>query len=354
MSLVKPGDFRRPAVAALILVVALLMAAAAGAGSQRGPNVDLSVASGEFGASDAVLVTVTVSNPTKHTVHVLSWLTGAEGLDAPIFRVTRDGSPVAYTGPIVKRPRAAAGDYVALKAGEQLSRVVDLGDAYDLTQSGNYEIAYDVSSAELFEGKNSAAAPDSLASAPVSVKVEGRAPKGKPPGGGGGTPGFTACSTTQQSQLTAARANASTYAQIASAYLNAGTAGPRYTTWFGVYASQRYNRVSSNFVKISSAFASANITYDCSSKRNVYAFVYPSQPYKIYLGRVYWAAPGTGTDSQAGTLIHEMSHFTVVAGTDDLAYGQTAAKALATSDPASAIRNADSHEYFAENTPAQS
>jgi len=49
-----------------------------------------------------------------------------------------------------------------------------------------------------------------------------------------------------------------------------------------------------------------------------------------------------------------MSHFTVVAGTDDLAYGQTAAKALATSDPGSAIRNADSHEYFAENTPSQS
>jgi peptidyl-Lys metalloendopeptidase len=268
--------------------------------------------------------------------------------------VTRDGNPVAYTGPIVKRPRAAAGDYVALKAGEQLSRVVDLGDGYDLTQSGTYEIAYDVSSAELFEGKSSAAGPDSLASAPVSVKVEGRAAKGKPPGGGGGTPEFTACSTTQQSQLTAARGNASTYAQNASAYLNAGTVGPRYTTWFGLFASQRYNQVSGNFVKISSAFASANITYDCSSKRNVYAFVYPSQPYKIYLGRVYWSAPATGTDSQAGTLIHEMSHFTVVAGTDDLAYGQTAAKALATSDPASAIRNADSHEYFAENTPAQS
>jgi peptidyl-Lys metalloendopeptidase len=346
-------EFRRRVVAVIVLVVALLMAATAGAGSQRGPNVELSVASGELLASDAVLVKVTVSNPTKHTIHVLSWLTGEEGLDAPIFRVTRDGSPVAYTGPIVKRARATADDYVALKAGEQRSRVVDLGDAYDLTQSGNYEIAYDVSSADLFEGKSSADAPDSLTSAPVSVTVEGRAPKGKPPGGGGGTPGFTACSTTQQSQLTTARANASSYAQNASAYLNAGTVGPRYTTWFGVFASQRYNQVSSNFVKISSAFASANITYDCSSKRNVYAFVYPSQPYKIYLGRVYWTAPATGTDSQAGTLIHEMSHFTVVAGTDDLAYGQTAAKALATSDPDSAIRNADSHEYFAENTPFQ-
>jgi peptidyl-Lys metalloendopeptidase len=48
-----------------------------------------------------------------------------------------------------------------------------------------------------------------------------------------------------------------------------------------------------------------------------------------------------------------MSHFTVVAGTDDWAYGQTAAKALAISDPAKALDNADSHEYFAENNPQQ-
>ena len=60
----------------------------------------------------------------------------------------------------------------------------------------------------------------------------------------------------------------------------------------------------------------------------------------------------TGTDSKAGTLIHELTHFTVVAGTSDYAYGQSAAASLAISSPAKAIKNADSHEYFAENTPA--
>jgi peptidyl-Lys metalloendopeptidase len=48
-----------------------------------------------------------------------------------------------------------------------------------------------------------------------------------------------------------------------------------------------------------------------------------------------------------------MSHFNVVAGTDDWAYGQTAARNLASSDPAKALDNADNHEYFAENTPSQ-
>ena len=60
----------------------------------------------------------------------------------------------------------------------------------------------------------------------------------------------------------------------------------------------------------------------------------------------------SGTDSKGGTLVHEMSHFNVVAGTDDHAYGQSAAASLAISNPAQAVDNADSHEYFGENTPA--
>ena len=65
------------------------------------------------------------------------------------------------------------------------------------------------------------------------------------------------------------------------------------------------------------------------------------------------SAPTTGTDSKAGTLVHEMSHFNVVASTDDWAYGQSAAKSLAISNPTKALDNADTHEYFAENNPAQ-
>ena len=48
-----------------------------------------------------------------------------------------------------------------------------------------------------------------------------------------------------------------------------------------------------------------------------------------------------------------MSHFNIVAATDDWAYGQSAAKNLAIRKPSRAVDNADSHEYFAENTPAQ-
>jgi peptidyl-Lys metalloendopeptidase len=81
--------------------------------------------------------------------------------------------------------------------------------------------------------------------------------------------------------------------------------------------------------------------------------VYPNQPYKIYVCKVFWQAPLTGTDSKAGTLIHEMSHFDVTAGTDDFVYGQSGAIQLAITNPDNASMNADNHEYFAENNPEQ-
>jgi len=92
----------------------------------------------------------------------------------------------------------------------------------------------------------------------------------------------------------------------------------------------------------------------------------------MYFCGAYWSAPTTGTDSkvsfkcfsrhiaityhdsQAGTMIHEASHYTANGGTDDYVYGQSGAKSLATSNPDEAVFNADNHEYFAENNPAQS
>ena len=95
----------------------------------------------------------------------------------------------------------------------------------------------------------------------------------------------------------------------------------------------------------------AGVNFDCKCKQNYYAYVYPDRPYNIYLCRVFWIAPLTGTDSKAGTLIHEMRHFNVVAATDDVVYRQAGARDLADSNPDLAITNANSHEYFAENTP---
>jgi peptidyl-Lys metalloendopeptidase len=117
-------------------------------------------------------------------------------------------------------------------------------------------------------------------------------------------------------------------------------------------------------------------TYDCTcDEEGVYAYVVLSQWVSlsgflfhefltsfslttrfgtIHLCPVFWEVSTTGTDSKAGTLVHESSHFTQLAGTDDHVYGQSGAKSLAISNPSEAIDNADSHEYFAENNPALS
>jgi peptidyl-Lys metalloendopeptidase len=354
------GTYRLLALGLVPIVALLVMIGTAGAAPKGGLTVNLKVAQSEFRASQDVIVTVTLSNPTKQPAHILKWFTPADGVDESLFTVTRDGQPVAYTGARVKRPAATDGDYLVLEPGASVSSVVDLGDFYDFTGTGRYEISYNVSAYDLF-GKNSTVSrpKDTLTSATISLKVAGRAAKGKPqppppppPNPDGNI--FRACSTAQQSALNVARTNAKQYAANAASYLTTGSQGLRYTTWFGVVGTTgRYGTVKSHFSAISGAMQTAPITFDCSSKRKVYAYVYPDDPFKIYLGSVYWSAPALGTDSQAGTLIHEMSHFTNVAGTDDVVYGQAGAKSLAISNPDAAITNADSHEYFAENTPEQ-
>ena len=95
----------------------------------------------------------------------------------------------------------------------------------------------------------------------------------------------------------AARAQAQNYASGAENYLlgiNSGTA--RYLEWFGIFTTSRYDTVMSHFTKISDAWDTASVNFDCSCKQNAYAYVYPSRPYNIYLCKVFWTAPLAGTD----------------------------------------------------------
>ena len=124
--------------------------------------------------------------------------------------------------------------------------------------------------------------------------------------------------------------------------------------WFGAHDSDRYATAMSHYEKIDAAYRTKHIVIACKGSKcsnSIYAYVFPTEPYKIYVCGAFWDANITGTDSRAGTLVHEMSHFDIVAGTDDVVYGQPGAKQLAVRDPDSALANADTHEYFAENEP---
>ncbi|KAK7016380.1 hypothetical protein VNI00_018921 [Paramarasmius palmivorus] len=150
------------------------------------------------------------------------------------------------------------------------------------------------------------------------------------------------CSATQKSQIADAATAAAKYASSASSYVHSLSSGTdRYTTWFGTYTAARKKKVAKNFKAIK-GYAFSGETYDFGK----YGI--------INICGAFWGAPLTGTDSQAGTLVHEVSHFKRIAGTDDIVYGQSDAKSLASSKPKQAIKNADSYEFFAENDPALS
>ena len=363
------------AVGAAVLAMSMSTQAA----SNNGIVVSVAPEKASMGKSDDVVVKVTFTNTSGSPQYVLKSRTPFEGVGAPLFEVTRDGQPVRYVGKIVKRAAPTAADYYLLKPGASYTARVELSALYDMATTGDYAVRYHAASPQLFAGGGlvanvtamSAGAQDSgkhggeLQSDTASMWIDGPRPRGsreetrslaemQAAAGMVTAAGLstTSCSSSQQSTIASALSAAQTYANNADAYMARTTMGSRYTKWFGTVNSTRVSTVRSHFANIKSTLATKPINVNCGCTDTSYAYVYPNQPYTIYVCKAFWSAPLTGTDSKAGTLIHETSHFTVVAGTDDWAYGQSAAASLAISNPSQAIDNADSHEYFSENNPA--
>ena len=317
-----------------------------------------------------------ITNDSNEILRVPYWQLPSAATQGNLFKVYRNGEKATYLGALVKRPAPTAADYVTFQPGETKVFNVDLSSAYDLSRTGEYSVAYSaiLQGAVTHSGRKVTDAMGRMAqlrSAPLKLWVDADntlsalksghvSAKGKP--GSGGTGGtvvdgvtYVGCTSTQISGAGAGVAQARLYTENAKGYLNVGTVGPRYTTWFGAYTSTRYATARSHFVAIDSAMdqSGGQVKINCGCNQNYYAYVYPTKAYEIFVCKAFWTAPTGGTDSKGGTLVHEMSHFNVTAGTDDHVYGQSGAKSLALSDPDSALDNADSHEYFGENTPKQ-
>jgi len=353
----------------LLLVLATLFFSPFSLAKQH-PGIEVKVQSvkGSINNDEDIYVKVSYKNNTNEQINLLKWYLpdSAGNLEEGIFKISRDGEMLNYLGRHYKRPAPTNADYLTLNAHQKISYQVELSGVYDFSQQGHYQIEMEVENMALFStskpGKNNQSKAFSMKSKSATDIYVTKVRASKKPcnprkedcsGGGGGTGdvSFTgACSNSEQNTLLSALDAAKTMTNSSVSYLN-GSAGSRYTTWFGIYSSTRWNKVASNFDSIKDAFDNKPKTFDCSCNQSYYAYVYPTQPYKIYLCRAFWNASLTGTDSKGGTLVHEMSHFNATAGTDDVVYGQTGAKNLAISDPNRAITNADSHEYFAENTP---
>jgi hypothetical protein len=90
----------------------------------------------------SVTLSFTLANRSETEMVVLKWYTPLEGIFGEIFDVYRDGQPLPYEGPLVSRAVPTADDYVRLGPGESATALVDLADAYEISQTGRYTVSF--------------------------------------------------------------------------------------------------------------------------------------------------------------------------------------------------------------------
>lgn len=323
-----------------------------------------------IGASQTVgAVDVSLTNYGPEPVSFLVWDTPFEQtLSHNVFLVKKavEGFPLMevsqYTGRIVKRAEPSAEHYRVIQPGEMIVSEVVLNEYYDISRFGNHlvqfagDIRYEKVSGLQTRSKSALSSVETLVNAKLmsGTTTVNLAPKLtsrlRPPT-------YDSCSVQERADIVEAATIAETLTNTAindlrGLSVSERTSSARYNEWFGAYSEARFNKVVSNFNAIDQALEDETLQFNCDcTESGIFAFVYPAFPYSITLCPSFRSARPDGQDSRAGTIIHELSHFTVVANTDDHVYGQSGAQALALSNPDTAVDNADSYEYFAENSP---
>jgi peptidyl-Lys metalloendopeptidase len=338
--------FERAKVWGWSVVVAALWAVPAAAG---GLSARIESDKAFLADTEAAVVRVTLRNDGAQDLSVLRWQTPLRGVESDLFDVRLDGQSVSYTGRLYKRPAPTAEDYLRLAPGTSATVEVDLSRYYDMSRTGEYSVHYGVPEVESNVLWLAVERSEQTRLLRALARKQPRLATGEIL-----DPDFVSCSVSQQSDLYDALdggeyLSAKAYNYLRTVPVNKRKKNAAYKTWFGRYTASRYSTAMQIYANVYTVFSDYTVTFHCDcDEEDTYAYVYPDQPFEIYLCGLFWDSPTIGTDSQAGTLIHETSHFDIVAGTDDYVYGQSACKKLASKDPNRAVFNADNYEYFAE------
>jgi len=322
--------------------------------------------------TDQTLFKFILTNPDKgndsQPITFLKWNTPLDGIRAHMFNVvSEDHEQATYIGMLVKRAPPTNQDFATLVPGQSVSAIVDMAKAYSLSKATTYTISlHSVLSyfhpargdGRLLGGSPLGSA--TLISKPVQMKI--RTPLIQPMRDTNRTRHLLGenykCTITSRATIAkTAVQNAGTYITKSLNYLNTANCDAEYVKWFGKYAgTSNWNIIKMHFQKISDLLAKKTFAVDCDPSQcssGVYAYVYPNDSQlTVNLCSAFWSASSSmNYDCQPGVFIHEMSHFTVIAGTDDVTYGTNGAMELAKKTPNKAILNADNHEYFFESQP---
>jgi len=295
-------------------------------------------------------VAIEFTNSAPYSLALLRWnLPFDDRFGSDSFHILYEGKPITYLGPKVKYAEPEAMDYVMIGANESLSVSVVLSNNYDFSKPGHYDVIFSADVLDYVAESDFGVIPHPrqdfyplvgiisnslqiITTTPlVSMQVRAVYP----------------CSGSENSQINSAATAQKTMIRHAVDQINVGDSST-YLEWFGTYTSARWTIVRDGVVAIE---RNSVVGYRCDDTANVYAYVYPAdRTHQIYLCGAFWPSPiAGGYDTKAGTLIHELSHFDDLVGTDDWVYGTTGARNLARTNPARAVNNADNFEYFAES-----
>jgi hypothetical protein len=118
--------------AAAVLVAPVLAAPALRCSVEAPPRV---------AAGHAVVLRFTLTNPGPAALQVLKWNTPFEGWWlAPFVEVRRDGRPVPYRGPMVRRAEPRPESYLRLEAHGSASAEIELAPAFEVSVPGRYRV----------------------------------------------------------------------------------------------------------------------------------------------------------------------------------------------------------------------
>jgi len=286
--------------------------------------------------SQDLVLNFTVSNPLSYAQTFMRWGTPMEGVWTEMFDIRDEqDNRVDYIGMIVRRgPEPISEEYLTIPAGGFITAMVNLGDNYDFTSVGKYMVRLDlpVYSQLEYTATGIHHAMFQMDTLPI------RKPVGAPQG-------FTNCNANQISQTNSAISGSISESARAFNCLNQGC-DALYQRWFGTYSAANWNYVSVAYRNINSRLNNFDFNGYCNPAgcgSNVYGYVYPTDTtYTVYMCGLFWSR----ANERVNTIVHEMSHFRPIAGTQDYTYGQANCLSLARQNPNQASRNADNICYM--------
>lgn len=330
-----------------------------------------------FNSNENVIVDFEIKNNTGKDLFVLIWNTPLEGLVSDSVKIIgKRNKKIEYDGIMIKRGEPTFEDFILIRNGESKKQKVNLSEAYDLSNQDEYTLELNPenlvilpTSTNINKGfialEKFISTFDKVSNKVSSFKINENTGKKLTIGqlnridskkkedendigfttSGLKDPKFVGGTDSQRAKAKTAHSNGYAYVKKSLEILDNDAP---YKTWFGEHTTTRFNKVKSTYKKIKDRMEATDFTYNFNGSScgpSVYAYTTKGGS-TIWLCTKFDAAPETGLDSKAGTIVHEHSHAS--ADTDDFKYGVKDAKQLAKDDPDKAIKNADNFEYYSE------